>query len=140
MTRTVVSLEDLKPFASELRKYVDEYRIILFYGDMGTGKTTLIKLLCETYGVQDAMSSPTFSIVNEYLDENDDSIFHFDLYRLESLKEAIDIGIEDYLFNGDLCLIEWPQIIVDDLLDKYLKINIKLVDGIKREITISKHD
>jgi tRNA threonylcarbamoyladenosine biosynthesis protein TsaE len=91
-------------------------------------------------GVEDSMSSPTFSIVNEYLDEYGETIYHFDLYRLTSLKEAIDIGIEEYLFSGNVCLIEWPQIIVDELPDQYLKISINLVEGNKREIIVSSHE
>lgn len=140
MKRLIPDLAELATFAEEIVVHIKNTPVVLFEGEMGTGKTTFIKLICEKMGVEDSMSSPTFSIVNEYLDEYGDTIYHFDLYRLTSLKEAIDIGIEEYLFSGNVCLIEWPQIIVDELPDQYLKISINLVEGNKREIIVSSHE
>ncbi|MEQ8548223.1 MAG: tRNA (adenosine(37)-N6)-threonylcarbamoyltransferase complex ATPase subunit type 1 TsaE [Cyclobacteriaceae bacterium] len=133
-------LADLSNFAKEITERIKNNPVVVFYGEMGAGKTTLIKMICENFGVQDEMSSPTFSLVNEYLGGDGEPIYHFDLYRLETLKEAMDIGIEEYLFSGNICFIEWPQIIEEELPDQYLKISIKLVDENKRQITVLNHD
>ncbi|SEB49494.1 tRNA threonylcarbamoyladenosine biosynthesis protein TsaE [Tenacibaculum sp. MAR_2009_124] len=84
-------------------------KTLLFYGEMGVGKTTLIKELCKLLGVEDVTNSPTFSLVNEYKTNQDSSVFHFDFYRIENEEEAYDIGLEDYLYSNHWCLIEWPQ-------------------------------
>lgn len=127
---------------SELEKVADdlltEFRdenIWLFDGEMGAGKTTLIKAIGTRLEVIDEMSSPTFSIVNEYRTQGGDELFHFDFYRLEDPKEAINIGIEDYFFSGNKCFIEWPEVIAAFLPEKYLKISIKLVDDKTRHLT-----
>ena len=101
------SLDEIKAVASKLIVHFSE-KTILFYGDMGVGKTTLIKELATQLGVKDTLSSPTFSIVNEYQTRNN-LLFHFDCYRLNSEQEALDIGIEDYLNAGHYTFIEWPQ-------------------------------
>ena len=90
-------------------------KLLLFNGDMGVGKTTLIKTIVKELGSNDEVSSPTFSIVNEYKTKEGNSIYHFDLYRLESLEEAMDFGIEEYLYSGNWCLIEWPDLIKENL-------------------------
>ena len=95
--------------------------ILLFEAPMGAGKTTFIKALCHTLGVKEAISSPTFSLVNCYMDSKKNPIYHFDLYRLNSLEEALDIGIEDYLDSGHRCMIEWPDKI-RQLLPKTIQI------------------
>ena len=101
------SLDEIKAVASKLISHFSE-KTILFYGDMGVGKTTLIKELAGELGVTDTLSSPTFSIVNEYQAKNN-LLYHFDCYRLGSEQEAFDIGIEDYLNAGHYAFIEWPQ-------------------------------
>jgi len=101
------SLDEIKAVASKLISHFSE-KTILFYGDMGVGKTTLIKELAKELGVTDTLSSPTFSIVNEYQAKNN-LLYHFDCYRLGSEQEAFDIGIEDYLNAGHYAFIEWPQ-------------------------------
>jgi tRNA threonylcarbamoyladenosine biosynthesis protein TsaE len=101
------SLDEIKTVASKLISHFSE-KTILFYGDMGVGKTTLIKELAGELGVTDTLSSPTFSIVNEYQAKNN-LLYHFDCYRLGSEQEAFDIGIEDYLNAGHYAFIEWPQ-------------------------------
>ena len=84
-------------------------RVLLFFGDMGVGKTTLIKEICKSLHSDEVISSPTFSLVNEYRTQYDEPIYHFDFYRIDSEEEALDIGVEDYFYSGDWCLIEWPN-------------------------------
>ncbi|MCX6266419.1 MAG: tRNA (adenosine(37)-N6)-threonylcarbamoyltransferase complex ATPase subunit type 1 TsaE [Bacteroidetes bacterium] len=86
-------------------------RIFAFYGSMGVGKTTFIKSICQVLGVRDIVQSPTFSIINEYKTTEGDSIFHFDFYRIRNISEVFDIGYEDYLYSGNYCFIEWPELI-----------------------------
>lgn len=112
---------------------------IMLYGDMGAGKTTFTKAFCHHFGVTDTTSSPTFSLVNEYRYESNGvkkRIHHLDLYRLKNLDEALDIGIEDYLFDEGYCLIEWAQIIEPLLPDDVLKIRIEISDNFERKIVI----
>ncbi len=123
------------------RKLISNFRHIkvwCFKGEMGAGKTTLIKKICEELGVSNEMSSPTFSIVNEY-EALESEIYHFDFYRLKDMEEAIDIGVEDYLFSGNLCLLEWPEIVSPLLPDEYLQISIKLVGDKARSLTAKPH-
>ncbi len=101
------TLNDLPQIAGKVLSEITN-KTLLFYGDMGVGKTTLIKELAKKLGVKDVLSSPTFSIVNEYELEND-KVYHFDFYRLESEEEALDIGVEDYFYSGHWNLIEWPE-------------------------------
>jgi len=110
-------------------------RIIAISGDLGSGKTTLIKKLCAKLGVKDVVSSPTFPIINEYISDSGKKIFHFDFYRLNSIHEALDIGSDLYLNSGSYCFIEWPELIIT-LLDKdVLFLNLK-IEGKKRVLTI----
>ncbi|NOY50847.1 MAG: tRNA (adenosine(37)-N6)-threonylcarbamoyltransferase complex ATPase subunit type 1 TsaE [Chlorobi bacterium] len=118
------SLSDLPVIAHKIIKFADDHRIIAFNGKMGAGKTTLIKVICEELGVIDEASSPTFSIVNEYITEDDESIYHFDFYRLKKLEEAYDIGIEEYLYSNSYCLMEWPGLITSILPNGYVSVNI----------------
>lgn len=95
------------------REFLDvfgEKRVFAFHGEMGTGKTTFIKALCKVLGSKDALGSPTFSIVNEYRSGKGDPIYHIDLYRVETLREALDLGLTEYLESGHYCFVEWPQI------------------------------
>lgn len=131
---TAYSENDLPRIADDLLKDFSDVDVWIFHGEMGTGKTALIKHICSTLGVQDEMSSPTFSIVNEYRTANDDEVYHFDFYRMERAEEAINIGIEDYFFSGNKCFAEWPEIIKEFLPDKYLEINIKLVGDNNRHL------
>lgn len=118
-------IKDLPEIAKKFLKWADVYRIFAFKAGMGAGKTTFIKTICTQLGVTDDVTSPTFSLVNEYLDENQNSIFHFDFYRIEDVQEAIDIGIEEYLDSGNLCLIEWSENIETLLkFEKHIEIRI----------------
>jgi tRNA threonylcarbamoyladenosine biosynthesis protein TsaE len=104
------TLTDLPQIALEIVEISAHIpNIWLFRGQMGAGKTTLIKEICKQFGVEHSVQSPTFSLVNEYQTKNAESIFHFDLYRLKNTQEALSIGIEDYLDSGNICLIEWPE-------------------------------
>ncbi|MDW3193193.1 MAG: tRNA (adenosine(37)-N6)-threonylcarbamoyltransferase complex ATPase subunit type 1 TsaE [Cytophagales bacterium] len=129
---------DLSDVAKTLIKQAGDKRIWCFYGEMGAGKTTLIKEICLELGVLDAMSSPTFSIVNEYLDDLGESIYHFDFYRLKEENEALDIGIEDYFYSESYCFIEWPEKIPNLIPEAHLKININLVDEKTRSINLER--
>lgn len=126
---------ELDSVAKALCDAFGSIKVWCFDAEMGTGKTTLIKRICKYLGVEDEMSSPTFSIVNEYHTTKGNEIYHFDLYRLKDIDEAYDIGIEDYLFSGNLCLLEWPDIIEPLLPDQYLKISINLVGDNNRSLT-----
>ena len=120
-----------------LEKY--NSKVFLFYGEMGVGKTSFIKKFCKELGVSDVVSSPTFSIVNQYSNVNDEIIYHFDFYRTEKKEEVFDIGYEEYLFSSSYCFIEWPEKIEDLLPTNYLKINMKLDDN-NRIINIQEYN
>ena len=92
---------------------------------MGAGKTTFIKALCEVLGVEDVITSPTFAIINEYTDGNGDPIYHFDFYRIKKLEEVYDMGYEDYFYSGNLCLLEWPELIEEILPENVIKVTIE---------------
>ncbi len=98
--------------------------VIAFYGKMGAGKTTFIKALCEELGVEDVITSPTFAIVNEYTVDSQ-SIYHFDFYRIKKIEEVYDMGYEDYFYSGNLCLIEWPELIKELLPENALRVTIE---------------
>lgn len=126
-------LKDLDGIAIELLEFIGDHRVLCFYGDLGAGKTTFIKALCRQLRVQDAVQSPTFSIVNEYETSGGEPIYHFDFYRLKTEEEAYDLGYEQYLFSGYFCFIEWPEK-VKDLLDlKKVDLYISFTDA-KRQI------
>jgi len=134
---TIPSLSELSAAAEAIINFAPDNKIFLFYGDMGAGKTTLIKTLCEVLGIDEPVTSPTFSIVNEYRG-NGKTIFHFDFYRLKTQTEAYDLGYEEYFYSGAYCFIEWPEKIPDLLPDHYMKINIKVTGENSREAIIEK--
>jgi len=111
-------------------------KTLLFYGQMGVGKTTLIKELCRSLGVLDNISSPTFSLVNEYQTANNDKVYHFDFYRIEDEEEAFDIGIEDYFDSKNWCFIEWPENIENLLPLDAVEIHLSLLDDEQRNIQL----
>ena len=133
------SLDDLSSVAQQLIAFGNKTQIWLFIGEMGAGKTTLIKQICQELKVLDQVSSPTFSIVNEYLTQSDETVYHFDFYRLEDIEEAVNIGAEDYFFSGHLCLIEWPQIIANLLPEQYMTIEIEELLTGERKIILKHH-
>jgi len=127
MNFTISNISELMGVASEIIKLSSHKKIILFYGKMGAGKTTLIKQICKQLNVIDTVTSPTFSIINEYETKNNQIIYHFDFYRIESVEELQNIGIEEYFYSNNICLIEWPQII-EDFFDKndIIEVNISV--------------
>ncbi len=135
MEYLVENLSELGRTADEIVEQIKNDRVILFYGDMGAGKTTLIKEICRALGVSDNTSSPTFSIVNEYESENG-SIYHFDFYRLRDEQEAFDLGYEEYLYSGNYCFIEWPDKISNLLPTNYRSIRIEIRTPESRNITL----
>ena len=130
------NVEQLSEVSDYLLSMRDEADIIAFYGAMGAGKTTLIKNLCHRMGVTDEVNSPTFAIVNEYITEEGESVYHFDFYRIKKIEEAYDIGFENYFDSGNLCLIEWPEMIEPLMPEKYIRVDIRHgVNDDEREIT-----
>ena len=115
---------------------VSSKKTLLFYGSMGVGKTTLIKEIVKQLGVDDVVSSPTFSLVNEYQTRNGETIYHFDFYRIHSEEEALDIGIEDYFYNNDWCFIEWPEKVKNLLPLNAVEIHLSLNNDETRNILI----
>ncbi|MDQ3047480.1 MAG: tRNA (adenosine(37)-N6)-threonylcarbamoyltransferase complex ATPase subunit type 1 TsaE [Bacteroidota bacterium] len=118
------SLEELPAAAKKMLKSFGDEKVILFYGEMGAGKTTLIKALCEELGVKDVVTSPTYSIVNQYKSASGQKIYHFDFYRINSEDEAYDMGYEDYFYSKSYCLVEWPEKISSLLPLTYEKVTI----------------
>lgn len=123
----IKGLEDLDRAAREFLQLIGNHTLVAFYAPMGAGKTTFTTAVCKALGVQeDAVSSPTFAIVNEYRGGDGQPIFHFDFYRIERPEEALDIGLYDYLDSGELCLMEWPENIEDLLPEETLKVQISV--------------
>lgn len=123
----IQGLEDLDRAAKAFLKETEEHSLIAFYAPMGAGKTTFTTAVCKALGVQeDAVSSPTFAIVNEYRGGQGQPIFHFDFYRIDKPAEALDIGLYDYLDSGELCLMEWPENVEDLLPEETLKVQIRV--------------
>lgn len=116
------SLEQLHEVARNLLTSFPEERFFAFFGKMGVGKTTLIKEMCDVLGVVDNVCSPTFAIVNEYSTTLDESVFHFDFYRLKSVAEAYDIGYEEYFYSGCYCFTEWTEKVEELLPDRYVRV------------------
>lgn len=133
-------LEQINVVAGQVIEACTNETIWLFEGSMGAGKTTLIKAICHELGVLNTVQSPTFSIINEYLTQQGDTIYHFDCYRLKNRAEAYDIGVEEYLDSGSVCMIEWPDKIADLLPDQFVSIGIRQTPNGKREIEISKNE
>ena len=138
-TIIINSLEEIDEAARRFVEMMDDRTVYAFYGEMGAGKTTFINALSRALGVEDdATGSPSFAIVNEYRsDTTAELIYHFDLYRLESVEEALDLGVEDYFDSGALCLIEWPERVDDILPDDTVKVTIKVEESGQRHITVS---
>ena len=123
----IAGLADLDRAAGEFLDFIGEARLVAFYAPMGAGKTTFTTALCRRLGVdEDAVSSPTFAIVNEYRTAAGESVFHFDFYRIDNPAEALDIGLYDYLDSGCLCLMEWPENIEPLLPEETLRVHIRV--------------
>ena len=131
----IFSLDQIQEVAEQILAS-NPKKIILFNGDMGVGKTTLIKQLCKSLGVESATSSPTFSLVNEYSTSNNQIVYHFDFYRLNKETEALDMGVDDYLYSGNWCFIEWSEKIASLLPEETSTITIELLSDGKRELKL----
>lgn len=125
------SINELTDVAKKILNFTENYRVFAIDGEMGAGKTTLIKELCAQLGVLSSLSSPTYSIVNEYSTASAQKVFHMDLYRLQTIEEAVSIGIEEYLYSGNYCFVEWPSIIAHILPNDVVKIDIRVADGFR---------
>lgn len=112
------------------------HKVFAFYGNMGAGKTTFIKAICEVLGVKDTVSSPTFALINEYSSELAGPIYHFDFYRIKDKTELFDIGYEDYVYSGDICFIEWPEKAEELLPSETIKVEITVNPDESRTIKI----
>jgi tRNA threonylcarbamoyladenosine biosynthesis protein TsaE len=137
---TSVTLTDLNAVAQNIVGKINNCRVWLFHGEMGSGKTTLIKEVCKILGVEDVMSSPTFSIVNEYRAADLNTIYHFDFYRIKNETEAIDIGTEEYFYSGSPCFVEWPEKIPTLIPMPHAEVTIQVETNTKRTIAIAVHD
>ncbi len=138
MEINAISIDQLPKAAKQLIEFAGKnQKILLFYGEMGAGKTTFIKAFCEVLRVEDTVSSPTFSIVNEYA-YPEGIIYHFDFYRLKNQTEALDLGLEEYLYSDEYCLIEWPEKIPDLLPENYLEISLEVQPNQQRKLTVTK--
>lgn len=136
MKFTAQTEADLKPVVDYMVSLCSKRKVLAFTGQLGAGKTTLIKQFCSALGVNDTVSSPTFSLVNEY-EGNGETIYHFDFYRLNSPDEAYGIGFEEYLYSNDICLIEWPEM-VDGLLPQiFIRVKITVSASGEREFEIN---
>ena len=118
----IENLDNIRAAAREFIQNMGDAHVFAFYGKMGAGKTTFVKAICEELGVEDVITSPTFAIINEY--EGDETIYHFDFYRIKKLEEVYDMGYEDYFYSGALCFIEWPELIEEILPDDAVRVNI----------------
>ena len=129
----IFSLNEINEIAQKIIEF-NPHKIVLFNGEMGAGKTTLIKSLCKELGIITNISSPTFSLVNEYQTITNQIVYHFDFYRLKSQSEALDIGIDEYLYSGHWCFIEWAENIKDLIPENYSTLTISVLSDGKRQI------
>lgn len=136
-TITIRDLDSIREAAKEFIAHMDNRTVYAFYGNMGAGKTTFIKAICEELGVEDVINSPTFAIVNEYRSsDSGELIYHFDFYRINKQSEAEDIGTEDYFYSGALCFIEWPEKIDELLPGDVVNVRISENENGSRTVTV----
>lgn len=133
----VFSLSNIIQAASWLLENLDDKKVVAFYGEMGVGKTTFIYTLCQILEVEDMVSSPTFSIINEYkFAGRSGSVYHMDLYRLRDEEEAVRAGVEDCLYSGQYCFVEWPEKAPDLFPETTLFVSVSVIDEQNRKIEI----
>jgi tRNA threonylcarbamoyladenosine biosynthesis protein TsaE len=122
--------------AKELLKHSADKKIFAFYGTMGAGKTTIIKAICKYLGATDIVSSPTFTLVNEYKTSAGESLFHIDFYRIRKQEEVFDFGLEEYLTGDSYCFMEWPELIEELLPEETVRVRIKIDNGEQRVLSL----
>ena len=133
----IEKLDNIREAAKQFIANIGDSTVFAFYGNMGAGKTTFVKAVCEELGVDDVITSPTFSIVNEYRSEQTgELIYHFDFYRVKKIEEVYDMGFEDYFYSGALCFIEWPELCEEVLPDDTVNVSIKEEPDGSRTITL----
>lgn len=139
MEKHVIRINGIADYPAAAREFVEAMggrHLFAFYGKMGAGKTTLIKSICEEMGVEDAINSPTFAIVNEYEDRDRNTIYHFDFYRIKSLSEVYNMGYEEYLYSDAVCFMEWPELVEELLPEECTRVNIEENEDGTRTVTI----
>ena len=132
---SISRIEDIAEVATHFLESIGDIPLLAFSGEMGAGKTTFIQALCKALGVSQDVNSPTFSLVNEYFTSNGESLFHFDLYRIESPEELFDLGYEEYFFSGKRCFIEWPEKASHLIPDDALMVRIEVREDGSRELS-----
>jgi tRNA threonylcarbamoyladenosine biosynthesis protein TsaE len=130
----IFTLDNIALAANAIATITTTHKVIALHGDMGAGKTTLVHAVCELIGVKDNISSPTFSIINQYKTGNGQTIYHIDLYRLKDEEEAIQAGVEDCLFSGNICFVEWPQKFPGLFPEEVLHITVSVLSDSTRKI------
>ncbi|MFZ4455627.1 MAG: tRNA (adenosine(37)-N6)-threonylcarbamoyltransferase complex ATPase subunit type 1 TsaE [Bacteroidales bacterium] len=135
MNIEITDLTNIREAARTFINAMGDNTVFAFYGEMGAGKTTFIKAICEELGVEDVINSPTFAIVNEYRSNSGELIYHFDFYRINKIEEAYDFGYEDYFYSGAICFIEWPEKITDLLPGDCISVSIKEIENGPRVVS-----
>ena len=135
-----IRIENIEGLAAAAQLFVEamgDRKVFAFYGKMGAGKTTFIKAICEALGVEDVVTSPTFAIVNEYgTKQEPGKVFHFDFYRIKNLREACDIGCDEYFYSGCPCFIEWPELIEELLPEEAVRVYIEVHEDGSRTVSM----
>ena len=128
----IPGLDSLPGAAAKMLKILDDKRVVAFFGNMGAGKTTFIKALCDQLEVTDATGSPSFGLINEYRSKGGATVYHFDFYRIREIEEAFDLGYEEYFFSGSYCFIEWPEKIESLLPEDTVRVKISVTENESR--------
>ncbi|MCR4799294.1 MAG: tRNA (adenosine(37)-N6)-threonylcarbamoyltransferase complex ATPase subunit type 1 TsaE [Bacteroidales bacterium] len=135
MEITINSIDEIAQAARDFKAGIGDHRVIAFHGEMGAGKTTFIKALCTEFGVTDNVASPTFAIINEYIAGDGSTIYHFDLYRMETIADLQNIGVEDYFYSGNFCFVEWPELAEPLFPNNVLNVTITVLPDKTRKIS-----
>ena len=131
------SLDELKDVAEAVIESLEGRNVVALFGAMGAGKTTLISAIMEYLGSTDNVTSPTFALVNQYNTATNEPVYHFDFYRINRIEEAFDMGYEEYFYSGDLCLVEWPELIEDLLPEDAMVVRIEVLSPTERKFSIA---
>ncbi len=134
------SEKEIEWIAKRIIDFAGPQKVWIFFGEMGAGKTTIIKVICSMLGIADSVNSPTFALVNEYQNDKGLTIYHFDFFRINNEAEAVDIGIDEYFYSGNYCFVEWPSKIISLLPDNYLIVELEALQDQSRVISLSKHE